>query len=185
MSTFHKLLCSIAFMLLCLNSTYALAEAEATLTEVTGTVLINQGKNYVAGQSGMKLDANTRVFSKEKSSAVIVSKQGCVTRLEANSLYVVKPVDPCHGGLAAQKLDAGGIGAISGSSGASLASASATSTGWLSGTTGLVVAGAGGVAVVTGGVVGGLAASGGLSPNGSAIPPACISPTSPECAASF
>jgi hypothetical protein len=161
-------------------------ESVATLMEVNGAVLVNQGKDYQAAQSGMKLMANDRVFTKDKASAVIASKQGCVTRVGSNSLYVVKPVDPCHGGAAAQKLAPGGYEV--GGGGASTGSASASTSGsWLGTTNGMVTLGVIGVATVAGGVVGGLAASGGLDANtpSDTGPAVCISPTSPGCVAPF
>lgn len=158
-------------------------EGVATLMEVQGAVLVNQGKDYQPAQSGMKLMPNARVFTKDKASAVVTSKQGCVTRLGPNSLFVVKPVDPCHGGASAQKLAPGGYAV--GEAGAGAGSAAAGG-GWLGTTNGLVAVGAAGVAVVAGGVMGGLAASGGLDANNAiSTPAACISPTSPECAAPF
>jgi hypothetical protein len=99
MTTSGKLAIFLVAMMLCLGSSQSMAEeAGAILMEVTGDVLVNQGKVYQRAQSGVKLPVNTRVLTKDTASAVITSKQGCVTRLDANSLFVVKALDPCHGG---------------------------------------------------------------------------------------
>lgn len=159
MNTFRKPLYCLLSGFLCLGTAQAAEEAAATLGEVNGTVLVNQGKNYQTAQSGMKLAPNARVFTKDKASAVVTSKQGCATRLGANSLFVVKPTDPCHGGAVAQKLDSATYASTTGGTGSGSGEAGGS---WLSNTTNQVILGAAGAAVVAGGVVGGLAASGGL-----------------------
>jgi hypothetical protein len=147
-------------MLLLLGSAQAAAETDATLSEVVGTVLVNQGKLYQPAQSGMKLPLNARVLTKDGASAIVASKQGCVTRLGANSLFVVNQADPCRGGPAAQKVDP--VAVLSpANAGGSAGTAASGNPGGLSTNT-LVLIGAGTAAVVAGGVVGGLAASGGL-----------------------
>jgi hypothetical protein len=148
-------------MLLLMGSAQAAAETtDATLSEVVGTVLVNQGKVYQPAQSGMKLPLNARVLTKDGASAIVASKQGCATRLGANSLFVVNQADPCHGGPAAQKVDPVAV-ASPASAGGSAGTAASGNPGGLSTNT-LVLIGAGTAAVVAGGVVGGLAASGGL-----------------------
>lgn len=159
MKTFQKSFCFLLSTLFCLGVAQAAEEEAATLGEVNGTVLVNQGKNYQTAQSGMKLAPNARVFTKDKASAVVTSKQGCATRLGANSLFVVKPVDPCHGGAVAQKLDSTTYAATGGTGSGAAADAGGS---WFANTTNQVILGAAGAAVVAGGVVGGLAASGGL-----------------------
>jgi hypothetical protein len=150
----HRLLPAL---LLLLGAPQASAEdASATLREVAGTVLANQGKVYQPAQSGMQLPLNARILTKDGASAMVVSKQGCPTRLGPNTLFVITQPDPCHGGLPPQKIDPGanlGAGNANGASGATGGGLSTNET---------VILGAGTVALMTGGIVGGLGASGGL-----------------------
>jgi len=64
-------------------------EPEATLQEVQGTVLVNQGKQYIAGHSGMSLQHNARVVVMDAASAVVKQAGGSVTRLGSNSLFTL------------------------------------------------------------------------------------------------
>jgi len=142
------------------------ADAEATLREVVGTVLTNQGKVYQPAQSGTKLPLNARVLTKDGAGAVVISKQGCSTRLGPNSLFVVTQPDPCHGGPSAQKIGPAGYAPVQVTNAGNAAAGSANSVAGLSTNT-LVGIGAGMAAGVAGGVMGGLAATGGLeSPDG-------------------
>lgn len=82
---------SIALGAACLLATgLVLAiEPEATLHEVQGTVLVNQGKQYIAGHSGMSLQRNARVVVMDGASAVVKQAGGSVTRLGSNSLFTL------------------------------------------------------------------------------------------------
>ncbi len=159
MNAIRKPVYCLLSTLLCLGTAQAAAENyAATLMEVDGTVLVNQGKDYQMAQSGMKLAPNARVLTKDKARAVVSSKQGCATRLGANSLFVVKASDPCHGGAATVQNLGPARTVATGETGGG---AAANGSGGLSSTQ-LTLIGAGAVALVTGGVMGGLAASGGL-----------------------
>lgn len=166
MNTVRKSVSFLLSTMLCVGFAQAMAEeTEATLMEVTGTVLVNQGKVYQPAQSGMKLSANTRVLTKDKAGAAVTSKQGCVTRLGANSLFVVKQPDPCHGGATAQKVDPAAYASVTESgAGAATGGAAGTGPGGLSTNT-MVAIGAGTLAV--GGILGGLAGSGEFDDNSS------------------
>ena len=64
--------------------------ALASLGEVSGKVLINQGKGFVAARPGMELRAGDRVIALDGAAAQVVYKDGCVTRLKERNLL---PVD--------------------------------------------------------------------------------------------
>jgi hypothetical protein len=97
---------------LLLTAVNGVAAGESTLREVEGKVLVNQGKNYVPGWTGLKLKPGARVFAVGKnSSAVVVHTDNCTTRVASNAVFVVGTVSPCKGGLSTVlKLEPGPIG---------------------------------------------------------------------------
>lgn len=66
-----------------------------------GLVLVNQGETYMPAQSGMSLNLGARVLAMEDGSAVVTQADGCVTRLDPNSLFILKSPSVCQGGEAA------------------------------------------------------------------------------------
>lgn len=66
-----------------------------------GLVLVNQGETYMPAQSGMSLNLGARVLAMEEGSAVVTQADGCVTRLDPNSLFILKSPSVCQGGEAA------------------------------------------------------------------------------------
>lgn len=171
MNTVRKSVCFLLSTLLILGSAQAMADdAAATLREVVGTVLVNQGKGYQVAQSGMKVANHTRVLTKDSSSVVVISKLGCPTRLGPDNLYVVEEPDPCHGGVAMiQKIDPAFAATLGGTGGGAAIGGLSTSTLELI---------AGGVAAIGIGVGVGLGTSGGGGRKCVTIP--AVSPVSPQ-----
>ncbi len=75
----------------------------ASLGDVSGKVMINQGKGYVAARSGMDVREGDRVIALEGAGAQIVYKDGCVTNLKERNLLPVSA-----GGCAARPLNPDG-----------------------------------------------------------------------------
>ncbi len=61
----------------------------ASLGDVSGKVMINQGRGYVAARSGMAVREGDRVIALEGAGAQIVYKDGCVTNLKERNLLPV------------------------------------------------------------------------------------------------
>lgn len=68
----------------------AMAQPAATLSGIKGSVLINQGKQFVSAQSGQMLVIGDRVMVMEGGSAKLDYSNGCVQTLPAGSLAVVQ-----------------------------------------------------------------------------------------------
>jgi hypothetical protein len=68
----------------------ALAQPAATLSGIKGSVLINQGKQFVSAQSGQLLVVGDRVMVMEGGSAKLAYSDGCVLSLPSGSLAVVE-----------------------------------------------------------------------------------------------
>ncbi len=62
----------------------------ASLDDVNGKVLINQGKGFVGARPGMEVRAGDRVITLDGSAARIVYKDGCVTRLTERNLLPIE-----------------------------------------------------------------------------------------------
>jgi hypothetical protein len=70
------------------------------LREVQGTVLVNQGTNYVVGYSGMELKPGARVLTPDGASAVVKQTDGCLTPLEPNLRFILRESSICQSGVA-------------------------------------------------------------------------------------
>ncbi len=73
----------------------------ASLGDVNGKVMINQGRGFVAARPGMEVSVGDRVIALEGASAKVVYKDGCVTSLKERNLLPVdakgcatRPLDP-------------------------------------------------------------------------------------------
>jgi hypothetical protein len=76
-------------------------EPIATLTQLEGKVLVNQGEETVPAQAGMSLRSSDRVLTLEDATALVVYKDGCGLPLEENSQLTLMSVDECTQGVAA------------------------------------------------------------------------------------
>lgn len=72
-------------------------DSAGVLHEVQGRVMVNQGKSYIAGHSGMQLKSGARVLAMDGASAVVKQADGCLTRIEPNSLFTLKEPSVCVG----------------------------------------------------------------------------------------
>jgi hypothetical protein len=67
----------------------------ASLGPVTGKVMINKGKGFVAARQGTALAPGDRVIALNGSAAAIVYPDGCVSELRQNSLLAVDKRTQC------------------------------------------------------------------------------------------
>ena len=88
----------------------------ASLGDVNGKVMINQGRGFVAARAGMEVSVGDRVIALEGASAQVVYKDGCVTNLKERNLLPVdakgcatQPINPMAESVKlAQAIGAGG-----------------------------------------------------------------------------
>ncbi len=88
----------------------------ASLGDVNGKVMINQGRGFVAARAGMEVRVGDRVIALEGASAQVVYKDGCVTNLKERNLLPVdakgcatQPLNPMAESVKlAQAIGAGG-----------------------------------------------------------------------------
>jgi len=84
-------------LLLCSTSAVAI-ESAATVNAITGSVLVNQGKQFVPVQSGQALAVGDRVMVMQDSGAALRFNDGCDVRLEGGTIVTVPAVSTCAGG---------------------------------------------------------------------------------------
>ena len=92
-----------ALMLSALIAAPAFAENEdtaASLTAQQGTVLVNQGDEFVTALPAQALKAGDRVLVMEGGSAELTFTDGCVLPLEAGSMLEVPALSTCAGTVA-------------------------------------------------------------------------------------
>ena len=76
------------------------ADSVASLSSQEGTVLVNQGEEFITAADNQSLKAGDRVMLMEGASAEITFTDGCALPLVAGSLVDIPAVSPCAGGLA-------------------------------------------------------------------------------------
>ncbi|HEX4854369.1 hypothetical protein [Arenimonas sp.] len=76
------------------------ADSVATLSAQQGTVLVNQGDEFVTATDAQALLAGDRVMVMEGGSAEITFTDGCVLPLASGSLVDVPEVSTCAGAVA-------------------------------------------------------------------------------------
>lgn len=83
----------------------------ATLTGVSGTVLVNQGGGYKPAVAPMTLKAGDSVLANPKSGAQIVYSDCSAVDVKPGEVVIVAEDVPCAGAADAAGLGAGGLGA--------------------------------------------------------------------------
>ncbi len=72
----------------------------ASVDDVVGEVLINQGEDYVAPADGLRLREGDQVLTKDNSSVVVRYDDDCDVKVEENTIYTVDEPDDCAAILA-------------------------------------------------------------------------------------
>lgn len=76
------------------------APSSAVLVDANGSVLVNQGKQFVSAKSGQLLIAGDRVMVMEGSNASVRYADGCVLKLNSGSLATISMQSSCVTGQA-------------------------------------------------------------------------------------
>lgn len=93
-------------------------DAIATLKLIRGSVMINEGTDFVAGQPEQRLKEGDKVMVLDDSFARIVFDDECRLDIEANKMVVVPDRSTCAGArITEQALKPKGQGAIGSASG--------------------------------------------------------------------
>lgn len=67
----------------------------AMLSNVDGKILVNKGKGFISAKSGMALQPGDRVIALDGANAAVVYPDGCVTKLDENSLLALDKSATC------------------------------------------------------------------------------------------
>ena len=89
---------TFAFTLLAILSSGSIlaAPSSATLVDAQGSVLVNQGKQFVSAQGGQLLANGDRIMVMEGGTASLTFANGCVLNLKSGSLLVVSDENACN-----------------------------------------------------------------------------------------
>ena len=107
-----------AAALLFVAPAFAQPAAVATLSEIKGRVLVNQGDEFKPATKGMQLRPGDRIMVQDDSSASLTYNDECRSQIEENKIYTVPDRSSCAGGTPlVQELNPAGGNAIGGASG--------------------------------------------------------------------
>ncbi len=87
--------CGIA-MGFAMNVAVADSASVATLTQVTGKVMVNKGKGFTMAKAGLGLADSDRLITLDDSSASVVFADGCVNSVKANSVLAISKSAGCQ-----------------------------------------------------------------------------------------
>ena len=90
---------ALAISALLVAGTSLAASSVASLNVSNGSVLVNQGKQFVTAQPGQILAAGDRVMVMEGGNAAVKYADGCVQALGSGSLVVVAAQSVCASGI--------------------------------------------------------------------------------------
>jgi hypothetical protein len=76
-------------------------KSSASLADVSGSVLVNRGEQFVAGTDGDVLGAGDRVMAMEGSTATLRFDDGCDVTVEGGTVVTLDEGSPCAGWLLA------------------------------------------------------------------------------------
>jgi hypothetical protein len=79
------------------------ADAVATVTQIQGVALVNQGTEYVNAKSGMPLYEGDRVMAMEGGSAELTFADGCKLNVPDNQVVSVGTQSSCATGTVSQR----------------------------------------------------------------------------------
>jgi len=98
----------LAFALAAASATAA--EPNATLSNVSGNVSVNQGKEFAPAQADMRLKPGDRIMVSEKGAATITFDDACRLDLGESKIITVPAKSACAGAVVAQQSIAPGGG---------------------------------------------------------------------------
>ncbi|HET6545456.1 MAG TPA: hypothetical protein VFG55_01765 [Rhodanobacteraceae bacterium] len=89
------------------------ADVIATLSDMSGSVLVNQGREFVAAQPGAGLVPGDRVLARQGSEATLTFADGCKSSVAPGTMVTIPDMSPCKGGdLLVQSTNPGNSGAL-------------------------------------------------------------------------
>jgi hypothetical protein len=74
------------------------AFADATISAASGSVLVNQGEQFVPSGNGTALHPGDRVLVNTGGSATLTFSDGCESTVAGGTVVTIPSVSPCAGG---------------------------------------------------------------------------------------
>ena len=79
------------------------ADPIASLARIDGTVLVNQGQQYVTGREGIALKPGDRIMAMSTGSAVIQFTDGCTYTLDDDEVLTIGETSTCSADTVAKQ----------------------------------------------------------------------------------
>lgn len=92
-----------ASVLTAVGGTAIAAEPVASLARIDGTVLVNQGQQYITGKEGTALRPGDRIMAMSTGSAVIKFTDGCTYKLDDDEVLTIGETSTCKADKVAKK----------------------------------------------------------------------------------
>jgi hypothetical protein len=89
---------SLVVSALLATGTVLAAPSSVVLVDANGSVLVNQGKQFVSAKSGQLLTVGDRIMVMEGANASVRFADGCVLQLNAGSLATISNQSSCVAG---------------------------------------------------------------------------------------
>lgn len=110
-----KAILAAGLTLLLAGSAFAQTETKedpvASVDDVVGEVLVNQGEDYVAPAEGLRLREGDQVLTKSNSTVVVRYDDDCDVKVEENTIYTVDEPEDCAAIVALGEGGAATVGA--------------------------------------------------------------------------
>lgn len=80
------------------SASHALSAAGfvASVEQIKGVVLVDQGSAYTTAESGQGLKANDRIFVLNGASVLIQYADGCTIKVDQNTIFSIQSENNCH-----------------------------------------------------------------------------------------
>ena len=73
----------------------AIADSQATLSNISGEVLVNQGESYITAQEGMPLNSGDQLMVMDGGQARVEFTDGCLHNMKGGDLYRISDKSAC------------------------------------------------------------------------------------------
>jgi hypothetical protein len=114
-----KFLAAAATLLISASAFAQAPEPVATLSEIHGRVMVNQGDEFVPATKNMALRPGDRIMVPDDGEATLTFKDDCRSEVDENKIYTVPDRSTCAGGVpVVQELAPTGGNAIGAAAGA-------------------------------------------------------------------
>ena len=86
------------------------APATVKLSQVTGSVMVNDGTRFVKASSGIQIKPGTKVIASKDSTLDLIYQNGCVKQVKANTMLTVGTQAECVAKISDERIYVAAVG---------------------------------------------------------------------------